>query len=185
MKNQKNSTLVLILLLHLGLYGQYSGNLICRQGKVSFFSYTAVENIEATNNQVVSIVDENSGEIAVQMLMRAFVFKKALMEEHFNESYVESDTYPKLTFSGKINDFDGVWETTAPKFVDGIMDFHGVQKTIALKISIENENNNLVLSGDFNVSIDDFDIKVPPLLVPNISKEIQVMFRFEYVPYEE
>ena len=65
------------------------------------------------------------------------------------------------------------------------MDFHGVQKTIALKISIENENNNLVLSGDFNVSIDDFDIKVPPLLVPNISKEIQVMFRFEYVPYEE
>ena len=184
MKTTRNSLTLLIILLHFGLQGQQGGKLICRQGKVSFFSYTVVENIEATNNQVVSIIDRETGEIGVQMLMRAFVFKKALMEEHFNESYVESDTYPKLTFSGKILDFNNDVGNTV-KFTKGVMDFHGVQKEIDVKTVVENENNKLLLTGDFTVAIDDFDIKVPPLLVPNISKEIQVMFRFEFAPYEE
>lgn len=79
---------------------------IARQGQVSFFSYTSVENIEANNNQVLSIIDYSKSKIAVSMLMRAFVFKKDLMYEHFNESYIESDLYPKANFEGIIIDFD-------------------------------------------------------------------------------
>lgn len=184
MKNLRTNLLFLLLLLHLGLFGQ-GNKIIARQGKVSFFSYTAVENIEATNNQVVSVIDRQSGEIAVQMLMRAFVFKKALMEEHFNESYVESDTYPKLTFTGTTEALKTQKISDTPIFIKGIMDFHGVQKTVEIKTIIETDTDTVILEGDFNVNIADFDITVPPLLVPNISKEIQVMFRFEYTPYEQ
>ncbi len=174
-----------ILLLHLALFGQERGNMICRQGNLSFFSYTSVENIEAVNNQVVSVLNLENKEIGVRMLMRAFVFKKALMEEHFNESYVESDIYPRLTFTGKISSLEGENQWNGPNLIVGIMDFHGVQKEVKVRVNMENQNGKLVLSGDFSVAIDDFNIKVPPLLVPNIAKDIQVMFRFEYAPYEE
>lgn len=164
--------------------------MICRQGKVSFFSYTSVEDIEAINNQVVSVINLEKQEIGVQMLMRAFVFKKALMEEHFNESYVESDIYPKLTFTGSIADLEQVDQTplaqiATPRIITGVMDFHGVQKEVQIRVVIEDQNDKLILTGDFDVAIDDFDIKVPPLLVPNIAKNIEVMFRFEYTAYEE
>ena len=184
MKNQKTNLIFLLFLAHLGLFAQ-GDKIIARQGKVSFFSYTSVENIEATNNQVVSVIDRQSGEIAVQMLMRAFVFKKALMEEHFNESYVESDTYPKLTFTGTTDALKNQVLSNSPIFIKGIMDFHGVQKDIEIKTVITNNTDTVVLEGDFNVNITDFAITIPPLLVPNISKEIQVMFRFEYTPYEQ
>lgn len=182
MKNH-SAYFIFMLLYHFAVQGQ-SSKLICRQGKVSFFSYTAVENIEATNNQAVSLIDTGNGEIGVQILMRAFVFKKALMEEHFNESYVESDVYPKLTFSGNIPDFNEQLTNNAPVFIKGTMDFHGVQKQVEIKTTITKEKNIIVLDGDFNTAINDFNISVPGLLAPNISKEIQVTFRFEYTPYE-
>ena len=75
---------------------------IARQGQISFFSYTSLENIEAKNNQVLSILDIEKHEIAISMLMRGFVFKKDLMYEHFNESYIDSDVYPKANFVGNI-----------------------------------------------------------------------------------
>jgi len=107
---------------------QSQDRIITRQGQVSFFSYTAVENIEADNNQVYSIVDLSTNEVAVSLLLRAFVFKKALMEEHFNESYVESDIYPKLNFSGVLENFSRETQGSQTRIIKGTLDFHGVQK---------------------------------------------------------
>lgn len=166
-------------------FSQDGEKIITRQGTVSFFSYTSVENIEADNNQVLSIIDLKEQKIAVQILLRAFVFKKALMEEHFNESYVESDIYPKLEFSGIIDDFDSTAPPVQTKMVKGTMNFHGVQKDVEIKTKIENTSGEYTLSGDFEVGISDYEIKVPPLLAPNIAKTIKIMFRFEYEPYEE
>ena len=180
MKKPIHNILFLIVMLHFGVYGQDSSKIIARQGMVSFFSYTSVEDIEATNNQVFSLVDMSNGEIAVSMLMRAFVFKKALMEEHFNESYVESDLYPKLEFLGQIQQFNAGDLNQGTRLVKGIMDFHGVKKEIELKISFEKLNEKMVISGELEVPVNDFNIKVPALLAPNIAKIIQVMFRFEY-----
>ncbi len=175
--------LIPLICLPLLTLGQVNDKIITRQGQVSFFSYTSVENIEATNNQVFSIMDQKSGEIAVQMLLRAFVFKKALMQEHFNESYVESDLYPKLVFSGNMLDVGD--EPTIVRTVKGIMDFHGVQKEIEIKTKVESSSKGVILHGEFEVGVADFNINIPPLLRPNIAKAIQVMFRFEYEPYEE
>lgn len=183
MKNSRFKLGLIFLLLPLAIHAQ-SKKMICRQGNVTFFSYTAVENIEAANNQVVSIIDISNGEIGVQMLMRAFVFKKALMEEHFNESYVESDIYPKLTFTGAFENMPETLNSPNSIIINGSMDFHGVQREVQLTARAEKKESTIILNGDFNVLIDDFAIKVPALLVPNISKEIQVTFRFEYYDYE-
>lgn len=164
---------------------QAQDRIITRQGQISFFSYTSVENIEASNNQVHSIVDLASKQIAVNMLLRAFVFKKALMEEHFNESYVESDIYPRLKFEGNLENFDRETKEAQTRIVKGILDFHGVQKEVSIKVKIELLQNRYLFSGDFEIGIDDYDIKVPPLLAPNIAKTITIKFRFEYEPYEK
>lgn len=173
-----------VLLLIIGLQVQ-SQQVIERQGKVSFFSYTSVENIEAINNQAFSVIDLSNNEIAISMLMKAFTFKKALMQEHFNESYVESDIYPKATFSGKILDFDLTNLDTETKMIDGTLTIHGVSKAIKIPVKIESQNNLISLSGDFEVKVNDYEIKIPPILRSNIAKIISITFQFEYRPYEK
>lgn len=158
---------------------------ITKQGKVSFFSYTTVEDIKADNNQVLSIIDLSKNEIAVSMLMRTFVFEKALMQEHFNESYIESDIYPKATFEGIIQDFDSSSSGVQTKIIKGPLTIHGITKEVEIKTDIDNTLGNYIVSGEFNIAIEDFDIKVPALLAPNIAKTISISFKFEYLPYEK
>ncbi len=174
-------TLIFILAHCIG-FSQKQEKVIARQGQVSFFSYTSVENIEATNNQSLSLINLSKGEIVVDMLLRAFTFKKALMEEHFNESYVESDIYPKAQFDGAILDFDRSIEGVQTKIIKGKFLFHGIENEIEIKTKIDNTDGNYMLEGEFDVGIKDYDIKVPPLLAGNIAKVIKVTFRFEYQP---
>ncbi|WP_343488323.1 YceI family protein [Allomuricauda sp. d1] len=179
-----NKVFMLILTMVFSVQTDNSEKVICRQGSVSFFSYTSVENIKAQNNQVSSIIDFESSKIAVSMLMNAFVFEKALMREHFNESYIESDIYPKATFEGKIIDFDPSIEGEQTRMVRGTFSMHGVNKELEIKTKIENIEGKYVLSGTFEAYVKDYNIKIPPLLAGNIAKTISVDFRFEYEPYE-
>lgn len=157
---------------------------IARQGHVAFFSYTSVENIKAENNQVLGIIDLQQGEIAVSMLMNAFIFEKALMREHFNESYVESDIFPKATFEGAILNFDADQMGDQTRIVKGIFSMHGVAKELEIKAKIEHINKNYIVSGTFEAVVKDYEIKIPALLAGNIAKTVSVDFRFECVPYE-
>jgi hypothetical protein len=165
-------------------FGTKSNQFIARQGQVSFFSYTSAENIEAKNNQVLSLIDIEKNEIAISMLMRAFVFKKDLMYEHFNDSYIESDIYPKANFTGKIIDFDAN-VASQTKIVRGTLTIHGISKEIEIKTSIEKNANSYLLNGEFDLMVKDFDIKIPPILRSNIAKSIAVKFNFQYQSYEE
>lgn len=158
---------------------------IARQGQISFFSYTSVENIEAKNNQVLSILDLEKQEIAISMLMRAFVFKKDLMYEHFNESYIESDIFPKANFEGKIIDFDAKTKQNQTRIIRGKLTIHGITKEIDIKTTFINNNGNYTLSGSFELLVNDFNIKIPPILSSNIAKTISIKFNFQYKPYDE
>lgn len=157
--------------------------IIARQGNVSFFSYTPVENIKAENNQVLSIIDLETNEIAVSILMNAFVFEKALMREHFNESYIESDIYPKATFEGKIIEFDPNMDSTQTRMIKGDFSMHGSNQELEIKAKIEKQNNVFTISGSFEAVVEDYNIKIPPLLKGNIAKIINVDFNFEYESY--
>ncbi|WP_238718876.1 YceI family protein [Pelagihabitans pacificus] len=161
------------------------GKVIARQGKVSFFSHTSVEDIKAENNQVLSVIDLKDGKIAVSMLMSAFIFEKALMREHFNESYIESDIYPKAIFEGVLVDFDPAVQGEQTRMAKGVFTMHGVSKSLEIKVKIENNTSGYVVSGSFETYVKDYDINIPPLLAGNIAKSISVDFRFEYEPYED
>ncbi|MGY6648612.1 YceI family protein [Wenyingzhuangia sp. IMCC45574] len=181
---KKISTLI-FLFICLVSFNSEPKQIITRQGQVSFFSYTTVENIEAKNNQVLSIIDLSTNEIAVSMLMNAFVFKKSLMHEHFNESYIESDLYPKATFQGKILDFNSNKKASQTRIVKGDLTIRDITKPVEIKTTINYFNGKYTLNGEFQVAVKDFDIKIPAIVEPNIAKIITVKFRFEYEPYEK
>lgn len=175
---------ILVLLLPFLLMQQQTDKIIARQGSVSFFSYTSVEHIKAQNNQVLSIIDVSTNEIAISMLMNAFVFEKALMREHFNESYIESDIYPKATFEGKIIDFDPEIEGIQTRIIKGSFAMHGATKELEIKAKIEKQQGTFIVTGTFDAVVNDYSIKIPTLLKGNIAKTISVDFRFEYEPYD-
>jgi len=115
--------------------------------------------------------------------MNTFIFEKSLMKEHFNESYIESDLYPNATFLGKIINFDPN-QSEQVRIIKGSFELHGVKKDIEFKTSIVNNNGVYTVKGDLQLSVKDFDIKVPSLLSPNIADTIAVNFNLEFESYE-
>jgi len=156
-----------------------------KDGYISFFSHSLVEDIKADNNQVLSIIDSDTGEIAIQLLMRSFIFKKALMQEHFNENYVESHKYPKATFSGIIVNFKEVKEQESEVEITGLLKVHGKEKNITTQAKMHRSKDEITLSGDFMVGVADFDIKIPAVVVNNIAKNIKISFELNHKPYNK
>lgn len=156
---------------------------LTKEGFVSFFSHSIVEDIKADNNQVLSVMDKKSGKIAIQLLMRSFMFKKALMREHFNENYVESYKYPKATFSGEINNFGELNEENTVAEIVGILTVHGKEKEISAKVNVDITDDEITLKGSFKVEVADFDIKIPAIVANNIAKTIKVSFELHHKPY--
>ncbi|WP_299217463.1 YceI family protein [uncultured Dokdonia sp.] len=180
-----NKLLLLLVSVYSISFAHAQDGYITRQGEVTFFSYTSVENIQATNNQVLSLFYPSSSRIGVQILMRAFTFKKSLMYEHFNESYIESDLYPKATFEGDIIGFDANQEGSQTRIIKGTFTLRDITKPIEMKATIIKTNGAYTISGELEVLIKDYEIKVPPILSPNIAKNIQVSFKFQYVPNDD
>ncbi len=171
----KKTTVILILLI-LG-FNLHAQKFISKSGYVRFYSYTPIEEIEGINNVAASILDASSGDIQVSMLNRSFAFKKELMQEHFNENYMESDTYPKSSFKGKVNnigqvDFtkDGSYEVT----VEGDITIHGVTKKQSIPGTIEIKNGVPTAKAVFKLIPKDYNIQIPDLVKEKIAKEIDV-----------
>src|SRR6187549_3993369 len=95
--------LLLMTLLSVAGFVSAQDKMITKTGKVTFeASVPAFEEVKAKNETATCVLNPTTGEIASLALMKGFRFKIALMEEHFNENYIESDKYPKATFKGKI-----------------------------------------------------------------------------------
>lgn len=158
---------------------------LTKNGKITFFSKAAVEDITAENNQVLSIIDSKNGNMAISILMKSFLFEKALMQEHFNENYVESDKYPKATFKGVIVNFDAISETQSEATVKGTLTIHGVSKEKEIKANFIRTKEAIKVDGDFIVNLDDFDVKIPSVVSKNIAKNIKVSFEFNHTPFQK
>lgn len=174
--------LVFALLLSSGISAQ--DKFLTKEGYVSFFSHSLVEDIKADNNQVLSVIDTVTGKIAIQMLMRSFMFKKALMQEHFNENYVESYKFPKATFSGEILNFSEIGAENNETEIVGTLTVHGEEKEISTKVIVEIKDDGILLKGDFYVDVADFKIKIPSIVANNIAKTIKVTFELDHEPYK-
>ena len=173
----KKITLILtgILLITVNLYAQ---EYMTRSGYIWFYSSTPVEDIKAHNRQVACIMDTETGEVAVTLLMKSFEFKKALMQEHFNENYVESDKFPKASFEGKVKDLSAV-DFSADKTyevpVSGDLTIHGVTNTIETTVNLKSGENAAIRAETmFIVKPADYDIEIPKVVRENIAREIEV-----------
>lgn len=156
---------------------------IDRRGKASFFSSAPLEDIKAENDQVVSVIDTGTGEIVASMLMRSFDFRKALMEEHFNETYIESHKYPKAIFKGRITNMDEIDFSKDGKYtldVTGEITLHGVTKPLSVKAEAVVSKGVIQAKSVFPLTVKDFDIKVPRLVINNIAEVVEVTIAFNY-----
>jgi len=162
------------------------GKYFTRDGHIDFFSSTAVEDIKANNNKVTSVLDAETGEIEFAVLMKAFEFKKALMEEHFNENYVESEKFPKSTFKGKlrnINDVDFTRDGVYPVVVSGDLTIHGETQKIDTEGTIEVIGEDLKVFSELHVSPEDYNIKIPGVVRENIAKELLITVDVNLKPF--
>jgi polyisoprenoid-binding protein YceI len=149
---------------------------------VSFYSHAPLEDIKAENTKSSAIFNSDNGDIAFSVPMKEFKFKKSLMQQHFNEKYVESEKFPKATFQGKIVGFKpdatGVQQVKA----QGKLTVHGVTKDIDEPGTIEVQGNKLLMKSKFMVKVADYDITIPSLVFQNIAEEVEVTVDFTFKP---
>jgi hypothetical protein len=169
---------ILFIILTVGLFQiSHAQKYISKTGHIWIYSYTPMEVIEGHNHQVVSILDATTGDLQYSLLVKSFEFKVALMQEHFNENYMESDKLPKSSFKGKLTNLnkielkkDGIY----PAEVSGDLTIHGVTKPVTTTGTIEVKGQTITAKAKFTVSPKDYDIVIPSLVEDKIAKTIDV-----------
>jgi hypothetical protein len=147
-----------------------------RSGKVSFFSSTPIEDIKANNDQTTCVLDLETGDVSFRIPILGFNFPNSLMQEHFNENYMESDIYPNASFKGGIKNWHEIvlTETSKEVTIEGTMKIHGVSKEISEKGRISLSKGNVIGDSNFQIMVADYDIEIPRLVRENIAKIINV-----------
>jgi len=176
----KKFTFLMLVLISASAIGQ--GKYLTKTGILNFeASVPSFEEVAAKNESVTAILNTENGDFAALAFVKAFRFKNALMEEHFNENYAESDTHPKATFKGNISGFD-ISNGDTTQSVDGSLTFHGVTKALKdISMSIKIVGDKIMMSGNFKVLVSDFEIEIPKIVSKKLSDEVSVDFNFELV----
>lgn len=143
--------------------------------EVEFFSSAPVEDIQAVTNEGIGVISPDSGEISFLVQIKSLSFPKALMQEHFNENFMESDRYPTATFKGKvIGGIDLSSRGISPIVLSGILNIHGVSKKREIPASLKITDNQIILNTNFDVACEDHNIRIPKILWKNIAEVVQV-----------
>ncbi|MDG1475621.1 MAG: YceI family protein [Vicingaceae bacterium] len=144
-------------------------------GDISFFSKTPMEDIDAVNKDVKALINTKTGEVAFIATNVGFHFEKPLMEEHFNENYMESDKYKVSVFKGKIQEKINYNENGKHKVtVKGMINIHGVEQEREITGEVVIEEGEIKVMSEFIVKVKDHKIKIPKLVVKNIAEEVNV-----------
>lgn len=177
-------TFIVLFIAFQGLIAQ--NRYITKKGHVKFFSSALIEDITANNHQVLSIIDIENNEVAVDIPIKSFDFRKKLMQEHFNENYMESEKFPKATFKGSFNGtddlsnkVDGTYNVNAK----GELTIHGVTKQIEVPVNITIKGQKLTAELIFDIAVKEYDVKIPKLMFNKIAEVIEVTGKFEFSPY--
>ena len=159
---------------------------VCKNGYAHFFSEAPMEDIEATSHLAVSVIDVEAKRIYSKVPIRSFQFEKKLMQEHFNENYMESERFPygilDATFSEEI-DFEKDGEHSIS--LNGELELHGIKKQRTIPGKIKIENGKLSGSAAFQVALKEHGIKIPKLVIKNIAETVKVTVAFEYTAHGE
>lgn len=164
--------------------------LFTRDAKVYFdaTSKNSPEQVEATNKSGTLVIDVATSKVQAAVLMTNFVFEKALMQEHFNENYVESSKYPKATFKGTIDDpakvsfaKDGNYTVA----ISGDLTMHGITKPVKAPATILVKGGKVSASTTFEVKLADYDIAVPSVVADKLSTQAKITFESTLEPMKK
>jgi polyisoprenoid-binding protein YceI len=153
-----------------------------RTGHISFYSDAPAEKIEANNYQVSSALT-SAGDLVFQVPIKSFEFKKALMQDHFNENYLESDKYPKATFKGKVLNIDKLNLNKDGKYpvdVEGELTIHGITKKISSKGILDVKGNKINATTTFPITLKDYNIAIPKIAQEKIAEIVEVKADLNY-----
>jgi polyisoprenoid-binding protein YceI len=150
------------------------------KGSASFFSKSAMEDIKAENARVTSLFNEATGDIAFSIPVKDFKFDQALMQEHFNEKYMETEKYPTSTFAGKLEGYKAGGATAQDVTAKGKLTLHGVSQSVAIPGHVEKQGDKLVMQAVFPVKLADYKIEIPQLLWQNIAEQIDITIQTTY-----
>ncbi len=174
---------LLICAFGLILQSIYAQKYFTKEGKVNFVSKTPVEKIEGFNSKATSVLDVASASVEWGVLIKAFRFEKALMQEHFNENYMESAKFPKAIFKGKINNVgainfakDGEYNVT----VSGNLEMHGVTKPVTTKAKFTVKSGKITANSSLKVLVADYNISIPSVVKDKIAKEVDITIEANY-----
>ncbi|AQX02200.1 YceI family protein [Elizabethkingia anophelis] len=172
----------IFLIMMLCIVGVVSAqNYKTTSGKTSFSaSVPLFEDINAKDATTVVIVNADTGDMASVSVTKNYHFKVKLMEEHFNENYAESKKYPKVTFKGKILNFDKSKVSSVPQKynVQGVLNFHGVSKSISTLATIFVKDSKFYMKGSFVVRTADFNVKIPKVVSKKIAENVKVEYDY-------
>ncbi len=173
---------LLCLFLLTAVTGLQAQKYITKTGNTSFkASVETFEPVEATNESTTAVLNSENGEIAALLFIKAFQFKVALMQEHFNENYMDSDQFPKATFKGKLVDFstENLSESPSEFLLKGSLTIRGKEKQVELPLAVKHVDGCLVLDGSFTANPADFDISIPSIVRKKIAEKITIQLHYE------
>lgn len=170
-----------VILLCVIAYEGAAQKYITEKSFISFYSSAPMEDISAANSKASSILNVQSNDIVFSVLIREFQFDKKLMQEHFNEKYMESEKFPKATFSGKLLNFDASQHHVQTVKAKGRLTIHGVTKDVEIAGTAQ-AGEKIMLKSKFLVVLADYKIKIPQLVWQNIAERVEVTVEFTYKP---
>ena len=171
--------IISLALVVMACQSQAQDKYFTKTGKIYFDATTPAspEKIEGTNKSVTCVIDSKTGNLQFSVLMKGFEFERALMEEHFNENYVESSKYPKTEFRGQVTDnstvnyhADGVY----PVKVKGKMNLHGVSKDVETSGKLTIKGGKIIASAAFAIVLADYNVSIPTLVSDKVSKNASI-----------
>lgn len=180
--------LLLIVLIFSGLStGIFAQKYITKTGTIEIFSETPLFIIDGINKKVASILNVETGEIVASTLIRSFRFEEALVEEHFNENYLEPNKYPKSIFKGKILNFhdvdlkkNGTYNIT----VAGKFTIHGQTRDIKEPGKIIIKDGKITATSEFEISLKNYKVEIERAYTKAIKDEILLKIHFDYKFYK-
>ncbi len=165
----------------------YGQKYMTKNGYIGFYSHTPMEDIKADNNQAAGVLDVSTGEMVFQVLIRSFHFERALMEEHFNENYMESEKFPKSTFKGRITNLSSVNFSKNGSYdvsVEGDLTIRDVTKKVSMKGTLEVLAGGINASSKFKIIPEDYKINIPGVVRDKIAKDLEVTVTMKFTPVE-
>lgn len=156
-----------------------------KTARIHFLSEAPLEKIEASNHNAMVVLDASTGQMEWSVLIKGFQFQKALMQEHFNENYMESHKYPKGLFKGTLLNRNDVNLTKDGKYavnVRGELTLHGVTQPLITSGWITVQAGKVTASSSFDIAVADYQIEIPKLVRDNIAKVVRVSVSADLMP---